>query len=218
MVSKFLRGKSIELLVTGAIVVGAVYGLTKIRAGEQIKAGAFGLGSTAGDVLTQPFAGLVTSLTKGLNDLQSTIPNFLETTGSIGADFQEFVTGNRNAIGTFFDDTPEISSKALTPASLGFELDPNVNERAAGVIAQNLFSNFGDSSQESVRQIAKDSSSDRSFISTISNIVNPKSSSTSTGIFNVTLPNGNPFITGLPLSQATINIYKNLGYKIQRVG
>ena len=218
MVSKFLRGKSTEIVVTGLIIAGLVFAATKLNLGKQIKEGAFGFGSSAGDVLTSPLTGLVSSLTQGLNDLQSTIPNFLETTGSIGADFQEFVTGNRNAIGTFFDDTPEISSKALTPASLGFELDPNVNERAAGVIAQNLFSNFGDSSQESVRQIAKDSSSDRSFISTISNIVNPKSSSPSTGIYNVTLPNGNPFITGLPLSQATINIYKNLGYKIQRVG
>ena len=204
MVSKFLRGKSIELLVTGAIVVGAVYGLTKIRAGEQIKAGAFGLGSTAGDVLTQPFAGLVTSLTKGLNDLQSTIPNFLETTGSIGADFQEFATGNRNAIGTFFDGTPEItSSKASTPASYdqsGF----NTSDRANDSVISNFFNFSG---------WTKDANIDS--LTSIADSFNPVG--TTAGFYDVYLPNGNKMLEATPLQQDTIDIYKNLGYTVQRV-
>ena len=45
MVSKFLRGKSTEIVVTGLIIAGLVFAATKLNLGKQIKEGAFGFGS-----------------------------------------------------------------------------------------------------------------------------------------------------------------------------
>lgn len=123
MVQKFIRGKAGGIVLTGAIIAALAYGASQLELGSRIKKAAFDTGSAGGDVITQPIAGIVSSLTSGLEDIKSKIPNFLDTTGTIGADFQEFVTGNRNAIGTFIDGTPEEKSDSRTTSRSSGRLD-----------------------------------------------------------------------------------------------
>ena len=135
MVQKFIRGKAGGIVLTGGIIAGLSLAASHFKLGTIIKKAALDTGKSGGDIITQPIAGLVESLTSGLENIKSTIPNFLETTGTIGADFQEFATGNRNAIGTFFDGTPEETSNdrpAARPAARVPALDlSNLFEEAA---------------------------------------------------------------------------------------
>ena len=138
MVNKFIRGKATQIVITGVVIGGLAYGASRLELGSKIKKAAFDTGSSGGDVITQPIAGIVSSLTKGLEDIKSTIPNFLDTTGVIGADFQEFFTGNRDAIEDFFDGEQRPSERpSIAPTIQNRLSDKGIADSIKNAIATN---------------------------------------------------------------------------------
>jgi len=87
MVQKRIRKFTIGLGVTAAVILLAAFALRRVDAAGQIKQAAFGLGQTTGQALTLPFAGLIQGISQGTGQITS-------IGGTVGADFQQFITGN----------------------------------------------------------------------------------------------------------------------------
>ena len=123
MVSKRVRNRAITIAVSGIIIAGIIFGLRRLRIGSTIKEGAFGLGSTAGDIISQPIAGLTNALTTGITDIALRAQELFGALGSAGADVQGAFTGNRNAIKDFFDEQAQDQTRPQgtpgDPASTG---------------------------------------------------------------------------------------------------
>lgn len=93
-----------------AVLLLAGYVLSKSDAGKKILGSVKGAGDFTGQALSLPFAGIVEGLNKGLSQLFENTGALGKNLGTAGADFQEFFTGNRNAIGDFFSGNQEQSS------------------------------------------------------------------------------------------------------------
>lgn len=93
--AKRTRNAAVKLLVAGGVIVGVIFVADKTNLGTRIINGAKGLGETIGKTVTGLPAGIISGGAQGAGELGN-------TAATAGADFQEFVTGNRNAIGDFF--------------------------------------------------------------------------------------------------------------------
>ena len=96
-------GTVIKLGLAGVVIAGVAIAADKLNLGTAIAEGANEVGKAGGSVITQPIAGLTETLTAGINDIRLRAQELFEGFGVAGADFQEAFTGNRNAIGDFFD-------------------------------------------------------------------------------------------------------------------
>lgn len=134
MVSKFLRSRGTGLLVTGAVLAGIVFLADRFNLGTQIAFGARSVGQSAGDVITQPIAGLTETLTGGINDIRLQAQGLFEQLAAAGADVQEGFTGDRDAIGNFFDNIfPSVPLAAAQPSGPIVDTAPPSSNRIAGV-------------------------------------------------------------------------------------
>ena len=209
-----LRGRGANILLTGGLLVGGIIVAQRLQLGERLGEGAFGLGRAGGNIVSQPIAGIVSGLTDGLNAIKDSIPNFLDIGGTLGADFQEFVTGNRDAIGDFFSgesanttEKPTIESTFKIQPQSGFSLES---------LGAGLFQSIGQSSQGTAKSIADTSTGFNDFIESISKAVNPPNSPTQ-GLYVIEFsPNNKSGV--LPLSQAAIDFHRKAGNKVTRVG
>lgn len=85
MVQKRIRRTAIGVGVTAGILLGTAIIFKKFNIGNQVIAALGGFGKTAGMSITEPIRGLIEGVQTG------------------GADIQEQVTGNRNAIGNWWE-------------------------------------------------------------------------------------------------------------------
>ena len=106
MVQKRVRRTAIGIGVTGAVIIGVAFALSRLNVGEKVVGAAGGLGSTVGQVITKPFEELIKSFTEGGAAV-------VEEGGKTGAGIQEFFTGNRDAIADFFSG----KNQDVTPAN-----------------------------------------------------------------------------------------------------
>lgn len=106
MVSRFIRGKAGSILLTGAIIAGLVVVADKFNLGTRVAFGARSVGQAAGQTITQPIAGLTETLTSGIDDIAKQAQGLFGSLASAGADVQGAFTGDRNAIGNFFNQPP----------------------------------------------------------------------------------------------------------------
>ena len=83
------------------LLAGSAAVADRFNLGTRVSQAARSVGQASGSALTQPFVGLVENLNAGLSELFESTGALGGNLGSAGADFQEFFTGNRNAIGDF---------------------------------------------------------------------------------------------------------------------
>lgn len=111
-ISRKVRGYAFGIGITVVIIGGLAYLLAKTDAGGIIIKSLKGFGDNVGQSIVAPFTGLVSGVTTGAKELT-------QVSATQGADFQEFVTGNRNAIKDFFD------SFGKTPNAYGEQTSPD---------------------------------------------------------------------------------------------
>lgn len=132
MVNKFIRNKAIGIGVTAGVIMFVAYALKKSNAGDSIMKSLSGLGQNVGEGITKPFTGILEGLSIGGDQLN-------KQAAKTGADFQEAITGNRNAIKDFFenndlskdtndsgqtyDEWQSESKDNLLPSAFGSEFD-----------------------------------------------------------------------------------------------
>lgn len=117
MIQKKIRSTAIGIGITGGVILGMAYILKRTNAGENIIKSLQGLGQTVGLGITKPFTGILEGITQGGGELQ----NQAMTTG---ADFQEAITGNRNAISDFFSGGSGGSGgSSVIPQAFGNTID-----------------------------------------------------------------------------------------------
>jgi len=92
MVQKRIRRAAIGVGVTAGVLLGTAIIFKKFNIGNQIISALGGFGKTAGMSITEPIRGLIEGVQVG------------------GADIQEQVTGNRNAIGDWFSGVSNLFS------------------------------------------------------------------------------------------------------------
>ena len=92
MVQKRIRRAAIGVGVTAGVLLGTAIIFKKFNIGDQIISALGGFGKTAGMSITEPIRGLIEGVQVG------------------GADIQEQVTGNRNAIGDWFSGVSNLFS------------------------------------------------------------------------------------------------------------
>lgn len=96
MVQKRIRRAAIGVGVTAGVLLGTAIIFKKFNIGDQIISALGGFGKTAGMSITEPIRGLIEGVQVG------------------GADIQEQVTGNRNAIGNWWDGVSSLFSNATS--------------------------------------------------------------------------------------------------------
>lgn len=104
-ISRRVRSTAFGVGITVVIIGGLAYVLSRTKAGDTIIASLRGFGSNVGQSIVAPFTGLVTGVTTGAKELT-------QVAATQGADFQEFVTGNRNAIKDYFEGNNEDKNRS----------------------------------------------------------------------------------------------------------
>jgi len=201
------KGTVIKVVLAGVVIGGAVYAADKLNLGTRVSDGANQLGQAGGNAITQPIAGLVDSLTKGIRDIQLNTQGLFEGLGSAGADVQEAFTGNRDAIKDFFDgnERQEFRASDIFGSSL---------EELSKSVTDNFLSQ---SARTSVRETAESSGSFSNFLTDIAKSFNPEKDTPTAGFYIVTFRDGRESVA-IPLSAQAVEQFKDAGNSVRRVG
>lgn len=114
MVQKRIRKATIGVGITAGVILGTAIIFKKFNIGSQIIDSLRGFGKTAGLAVTTPISGLIQGVSEGAGEVA-------QSAGTAGADFQETITGNRNAIGDWWASVTSGGGSIPTAEAFGID-------------------------------------------------------------------------------------------------
>lgn len=189
---KKVRGIAISAGTTIAFLALLAFAAQRTNIGDTLQQALRGFGSNVGRGITAPFTGLVEGVNIGGQDLFGSAVEASEA-------FQRGLTG-----GSLFSEI------------LGGDSAQSDPKASIEDLASRLKESFNPQEAPQLARIAQQTGNFDDFITRIGNIVNPEPSSPTVGLYQITFKNGKKSGV-LPLSQAAIDVQRNLGNTVTRV-